>query len=176
MGTFKKLMQQGMQARREDRPADAKRCFAEAEEMSRQSGSKADLARALKGIGQIERDAGYLDAALALYEEALVLYRAENDALKIAHTVRHVGDIHQDAVRIEAAGPCYDEALKIYRAHQETDALDLANTLRGAALLKEKTGHREEARLLWQEARELYSKQNVEAGVAESTKRLALLA
>jgi tetratricopeptide (TPR) repeat protein len=173
---FEELMQQAMHARRENRFANAKRDYARAVDICRQNGNKADLARALKGLGQIERDLGHLEIALQHYEEALALHRAEGGAFKIAHTVRHVGDIHQDAGSIESAEPCYNEALKLYRAHKQTDALDLANTIRGMALLKEKTGNHVEAKLLWEEARDLYSKTSVSTGVAESTRHLALLA
>lgn len=173
---WEELMQQATQARREDRFADARRGFTRSVDICRQNGNKADLARALKGLGQIERDLGNLGIALQHYEEALALHRAEGDALKTAHTVRHVGDIHQDAGKLESAEPCYNEALQLYRVHKQTDALDLANTIRGMALLKEKTGNRDAAKLLWKEAQELYSKSNVNAGIEESTRRLALLA
>jgi hypothetical protein len=73
------------------------------------------------------------------------------------------------------AEPCYHEALTIYRAHKETPPLDLANAIRGLALLKSNAGEVEEARALWAEARDLYAAVNVEAGVKESSRRLALL-
>ena len=173
--SFDQLMQRATQARREHRPADAERDLIEAVAIGRKSGVRVDLARALTGLGQIERDLKRMDAALQHYEEALALFRAEGDVLKIAHTVRHAGDIHQDAGRPELAEPCYREALQLYRGDQRTPPLDLANAIRGLALLKDNAGETEEARLLWKEARELYSAVNVEAGVAESTRRLARL-
>jgi tetratricopeptide (TPR) repeat protein len=133
------------------------------------------LALALKGLGQIERDLHHGDAALQHYEEAAEIYRAESDPLKLAHTVRHVGDIHQDAGRLKLAEPCYREALAIYRAHAETPPLDLANAIRSLALLKSNTGEAAQARALWEEARNLYAMVNVEAGVQESSRRIALL-
>src|SRR5215470_18228602 len=89
------LVKQALQGRREGRLADAKRDLLEAVEICRRSGSRAELARALKDLGQIECDLDDNDAALQHYQEALGLYRAEGDVLKIAHTVRHVGDIHR---------------------------------------------------------------------------------
>jgi tetratricopeptide (TPR) repeat protein len=170
-----KLLRDATQARREDRHADAKRILVEAVDICRKSESRSELAKALTDLGQIERDLHNNKAALAYYEEALAIYRTEGDALKVAHTVRHVGDIHQHQGHRELAEPCYREALKIYRNQERTPPLDLANAIRGLAILTFDAGEAEEAKLLWQEARDLYAGVNVAAGVAESTRRLALL-
>lgn len=170
-----KLLREATQARREDRHADAKRILVEAVDICRKSESRSDLAKALTDLGQIERDLHHNQAALPYYEEALAIYRAEGDALKIAHTVRHVGDIQRNQGHRELAELCYREALNIYRSQERTPSLDLANAIRGLAILTFDAGEAEEAKLLWQEARDLYAGVNVAAGVAESTRRLALL-
>ena len=170
-----KLLSQANQARRENRLADAKRDLEEAVDLCRKAGLRAELAQALTGLGQIERDLHHSDAALKHYEEAAAIYRAEGDVLRLAHTVRHVGDIHQDEGRRELALPYYNEALDLYRNDTRTTPLDLANAIRGLAILKDDAGEAEESRLLWQAAMNLYTAVNVEAGVAESSRRLALL-
>jgi len=170
-----KLIQQALQARRENRLADAKRDLVEAVGLCRRAGLQAELAKALTGLGQIERDLHCSSAALQHYEEAVALYRAEGNALKVAHTIRHVADIHRHEGRYELSERCYNEALRLYRDHEKTPQLDLANAFRGLALLKDDTGNIKEARSLWQKARDLYAAVNVEAGVAESSRRLALL-
>ncbi len=167
-----KLLQQALAARRENRLADARRDLVEAVDICRQAGERLDLAKALTSLGQIQRDLHHGDAALQLYEEAAALYRAEEDVLRLAHTVRHVGDIHRESKRPDLAEPCYREALDLYRGHERTPPLDLANAIRGLAILKDDAGEAEAARLLWQEARDLYASVNVEAGVAESSRRL----
>ena len=174
--TAEKLIRRAYRARREHRPADAHRDFGEAVSLCRQSGTRRDLVRALKGLGQIERDLGRGDAARPLYEEAVALCRGEGDPLALAHTVRHLGDIHQDAGRLELAEPCYVEALTIYRCEEGTDTLDLANAVRPLAILKEAVGEVEEARRLWEEAKELYMAVDVAGGVEESSARLERLA
>jgi tetratricopeptide (TPR) repeat protein len=171
-----KLLRQALQARRDCRLGDAERDLVEAVEICRATGVRAELARTLTALGQIERDLHRGQAALQHYEEAVALYRAEGDVLKLAHTVRHVGDIHRETGRSELAEPCYREALDLYRGHAGTSPLDLANTIRGLAILKSDAGEADAARALWEEARDLYAAVNVEAGVAESTRRLALLA
>ncbi len=169
------LLDRALKARREDRSVDAKRDLEEALDICRLSGTKRDLARTLKALGQIERDMGHPEAALPLYEEAASIYRAENDSLALAHTIRHVADIQRGLGLLDQAEPRYREALAIYRAHPETSMLDLANAIRGLAILTFDTGKSEEAKALWQEAHDLYAAVDVQAGVNESSRRLALL-
>jgi tetratricopeptide (TPR) repeat protein len=173
---FDKLANEASQSRRENRVSDAKRQWAEAVELSRQSGNKKELIQALKGSGQIERDMGNNGAALPFYQKAVALCREQDDPLSLAHTVRHLGDVYRSAGQLELAEPCYREALSIYRSHTQTAPLDLANALRPMAILKEQTGEPEAAKPLWEEARQLYASVNVPEGVAESSKRLAQLA
>ncbi|MGA9417350.1 MAG: hypothetical protein WBV60_21855, partial [Terriglobales bacterium] len=89
-----------------------------------------------------------------------------------AHTVRHVADIRREAARLDLAESCYHEALHLYRNHAATPPLDLANAIRGLAILKTDAGDAATAIALWEEARDLYAAVNVEAGVAESNRRL----
>jgi tetratricopeptide (TPR) repeat protein len=93
----------------------------------------------------------------------------------VAHTVRHLGDILRKQGQGVSSESCYSEALEIYRKSQETPLLDLANTLRGFALLKGENGEAEEARSLWREARDLYAALNIQAGVDEGNRRISLL-
>jgi tetratricopeptide (TPR) repeat protein len=169
------LIARGYRARRAWRLPDAHRHFTQAVAVSRRSGSSPALVRALKGLGQIERDLGRGDAALPLYEEAVRICRVEGDALRLAHTVRHLGDIHQDAGRRDVAGPCYEEALAIYRSHGRTAPLDLANAIRPLAILHETLGQPKQAIDLWTEARALYARLNVREGVDESSEHLSKL-
>ena len=168
------LMRQANRLRFEN-PSEAHRLSPAAIEASRETGCIRSLVQALKGLGQIERDAGASSSALSLYEEAVTHSRATGDALLLAHTVRHVGDIHQDMKRDDLAERCYREALEIYRRNQQASSLDLANTIRPFALLKENAGEIAEAKQLWAEARDLYSMSNVPQGVKECTRRLRLL-
>jgi len=59
------------------------------------------------------------------------------------------------------------------RQDASTDRLDLANTLRGYALLQERLGNYGAAGAMWHEARNLYASLDVHAGVDEGEKRLA---
>lgn len=172
-----KLRMRALVARKESRLDDARQDLIEAIDLCRQANNDGaiDLARALTALAQIERDLHKNEAALKNYEKAISIYRNKDDAQMLAHTIRHVADIHRNLGHTEAAESSYREALALYRADKNTPALDLANALRGYALLKGDLRDAEHAKALWEEARELYAAVNVEAGVAESARRLAAL-
>lgn len=153
-------------ARREDRPEDAKRDWTEAVAICRREHAGLELAHALKGLGQIERDQGDYDAALGRYEEALAICRESGPALMVAHTLRHVGDIHVAAGRADVGEPFLREALQMYRSEPEASTMDVANAVRSLAVV---TGDK----ALWEEARGLYESAGVREGVAESLRQLA---
>ena len=170
-----KLRVRAHQARRENRPHDARQDLIEAVALCRREGNGIELAGALADLGQIERDLHCNDAALKNYEEAAAIYRAAGDVLDWAHTVRHIGDILRNMGRKDLAEPYFRTALDLYRGDARTAPLDLANTLRGYALLMDDNGESVRAKPLWQEARDLYAAVGVDAGVKESSRRLALL-
>jgi tetratricopeptide (TPR) repeat protein len=168
------LLSEGFEARRENRPTDALKAFAEAAALSRNAADQPLLAKALTGLGQIERDIGNNESALRHYEAAVKIYRDQGDSLKLAHTIRHVADILRHEASYEESRKSYEEALGIYRRQKETIPLDLANTLRGYALLASEHNPKQ-SEPFWQEAKSLYETAAVKAGVDECEKRLALL-
>lgn len=180
------LLAEGAQARREGRSADARAAYAEAAALSRQAGDTALLVQSLKGFGQILRDEGETYDSLECYEEAAALSCKLDNPLAFAHTIRHVADIQRNLEKFEGGAANYAEALRIYRAHPERNTLDLANTLRGYALLQSSMGRKAEAIALWQEAGELYdqvwrepgtpySQSDLAPGIEESERQIAML-
>ena len=101
--------------------------------------------------------------------------RQVDEPLKLAHAVRHLGDSYRRAGEVALAEPCYDEALSIYRSREDRNPLDLANAIRGYAILKSQMGDLAESEEQWIEAHNLYNYTNVMSGVAGSAARLALL-
>jgi tetratricopeptide (TPR) repeat protein len=174
--TTENLRRRALQARRENRFDDARRDLLEALTVCGESGDEIDLAETLTALGQIERDLYHADAALQYYAEATAIYRKGDDPLRLAHAVRHLADIHRHEGHLDVAEACYREALDIYRNHEKIAPLDLANAIRGYAIMKQETGATLQAELLWEEARKLYASVDVEAGVAESSRRLAAIA
>ena len=151
------------------------RYLSEAVSLLRAAGATRELVGALGKLGHAEENARRVDAALACYEEAVAVARGAEHPLPLAHAVRHLGDLHRKAGRLEAAEACYAEALALYGGQDEPPPLDYANALRPMAILKETLGQADEARTLWQLARDLYGAVPIEEGVAECTEHLARL-
>jgi tetratricopeptide (TPR) repeat protein len=169
------LIKAAWAARRDGRLEDAERGLREAIAASRQSNDQRQLVDALNKLAHVLRELGWNDEALPPAEEAVRVGRGAGDPQQLAHAVRHLGDLHQDSGRFADAGRCYDEALALYRAAESPDALDFANALRAAALLKASQGAAAEARALFDDARRRDQQAGIAAGVGECARQLARL-
>ena len=173
--TFKEQFARGYQARREGRLADARTIFIKAVRSASEEADRPDLAEALCGLGQAEHGIGSLQAARHHYANAVVLYREIGPPERLAYALRHEADILREACLPAEAEPLYVEAAGIYRHESEGAELDLANTLRGLALVNESSGKVDASKSLFEQARAMYAKCNVEAGVAECKEKLSQL-
>ena len=171
--TFQELFARGYKARREGRIADSRAIFIKGVRSAAEEGDRPSLAEALCGLGQAERDIGNLEAARLHYAGAATLYREIGPPERLAYAIRHEADVLRVESRPLESEPLYLEAASIYREQGEEATLDLANTLRGLALVAESSGKPDASKSLWQEARQLYAKCNVEAGVAECDGKLS---
>jgi tetratricopeptide (TPR) repeat protein len=171
--TFQELFARGYQARRENRIADSRAVFIQGVRSAAEQGDRPSLAEALSGLAQAERDIGNLEAAQHHYAGAATLYREIGPPERLAYALRHEADLLRKEDRFAEAEPLYLEAASIYREQGDEAALDLANTMRGLALLAESSGKPDAAKSLWQEARQLYRQCNVQAGVAECDEKLS---
>ena len=131
-----------------------------------------DRAQELIEEGYAARNGGKLDLALERYRAGAEALRCVVQPQRLAHTVRHVADIERQMGLLDAAEVDYAEALAIYRDDSRTGKLDLANTLRGYALLREARGDLKAAAEMWSEAGKLYAEVDVQAGVDEAERRL----
>ena len=163
MHTLKELLAHGSRARAENDPAESRAAFFEAVRKASLEADRPSLAEALCGLAQAERDIGALGPASHQYANATVLYREIGPPARVAYALRHEADV------------LYLEAETIYRQLGGQAVLDLANTLRGLALVNESTGNTDQSKKLWNEARKLYADCNVEAGVSECDKNLSQL-
>ena len=166
------LLEQGREAKREHRLEAARSLFQQALERSDDGGLSAKL---YEELAYVERSLRELDAAREHYLRSSEIYRSLGNPLKTAHTMRHAADILREQGKLEQAESFYGEALEIYRRQKETPPLDLANAIRGYALLKEETGERAQALNLWREARDLYELIGIDAGIVESAARIKSL-
>ena len=172
---MEELIASGYKARKDRRIEQAKEIFSEAVRLSRNAADRLLLASSLTGLGQIERDLDSNSVALQHYREAVDILKNEPNRLRFAHSIRHLADILREEGSLAEAAACYEQALKVYRENTETPPLDLANALRGFALLQTELGDKEQANSSWQEARSLYKSVNVQAGVEESERQIARL-
>lgn len=116
-----------------------------------------------------------LEQAAEFYRRAVDLLDSSGDLMRAAHSARHLAEIEMEAGHLEEASLRIAEVLLFYRG-REVSRLEMANTLRVAALIDERRGFRQEARQLWSEAREMYAREGIQTGVAEAQQRLARLA
>jgi hypothetical protein len=99
--------------------------------------ARPSLAEALCGLAQAERDIGNPKAASHHYANAAVLYRQLGPPARLAYAIRHEADVLREMCHPAEAEPLHLEAAGIYRQLGEKATLDLANTLRGLALVNE---------------------------------------
>jgi tetratricopeptide (TPR) repeat protein len=171
--TFQEQFARGYKARREGHLADSRAIFLKAVRSAAEEGDRPSLAEALCGLGQAEHGIGNLEAARHHYASAAVLYRQIGPLARLAYALRHEADILREASLPVEAEPLYVEAEGIYRQQGEEAELDLANTLRGLALVYESTGRADASRSFFEQARDLYAKCNVPAGVAGCEEKLS---
>lgn len=116
------------------------------------------------------RRRGEREYSIELYGQAAELFHDAGKTLREAHALRHIGDILRGEAMLDAAREYYERAIVLYERRRDRRDLDLANALRGYALLLEGLG--DDPRALWSRVRELYVAEGVEAGVTECDKRL----
>ena len=171
--TIQKLFAKGYEARKLHQFPESRDAFLEAVRDAATDGDRALLAEALCGLAQAERDFDNLKASAHHYHNAVVLYRQLEQPERLAYALRHEAEVLREDGKSAEAEELFKEAETIYRGFGDKAALDLANTLRGLALVNEAEGRKDGARKFWREARELYAKCRVEAGVAECDRKLS---
>ena len=173
--TTESLLEYGRQAKREHRLKYARSLFRKALDESRSAENRALRATLYAELAYLERALGEMEHAKTHYLHSAEINRQLNNPLCWAHSARHAADILREQGKRDESGGLYAEVLEEYRNNSKTAPLDLANAIRGYALLKSKMGAVQEACALWKEAGDLYGSENIDAGVEESRKQIALL-
>lgn len=172
------LVKRALAARRD---GDAEAAEAAAREALSQARARNDeagretLVVALSVMAQIDQDAGRLDVATQRYAQAAEVCRRPPASPRLPHVLRHLGMLQLRAKNLLAAISCCEEAVALRREQPDTPALEMANTLRPLALIREAEGRKADAAALWKEAASLYAAAGVASGVEESRSRLAAL-
>ena len=168
---IKELLAEAWIGRRQEKYDEAKSLVDEAQKLC----SKSDydsLGRIYHVYMQFESDHDNLLKALALCKKSLSYYKKTGNKNKIAHSTRHVADLERHLRREIDSERSYRTAIAIYRDNTNTYKGDLANALRGFAILLEKLKKFKEARETWKETKQLYQACNLLEGVSEAIKKL----
>ncbi len=136
----------------------------------------ASLGRIYHIYMQFEADHNNLEEAIALCEQSVANYKKTGIPAKMAHSIRHLADLKRELGLAKEAVQNYRGAVEIYREQGDTSPGNLANALRGFALTLELVGEEEEAKAVWQEAKELYQACGLQAGVDEALQHIDDLA
>jgi hypothetical protein len=123
-------------------------------------------------LGRRARGAGRIEEALWCYTEAMGAAHDAGDLPGLMHPGRHAADLHRELGNFEEAYVLISVTLGFYRENPPTD-LELANTLRSAALADEAYEDNGRREALWREARDLYARAGVQAGVDECQNHLS---
>ncbi len=123
---------------------------------------------------QIEADHDRFDKALSYSRKSVSFYERSKNPPRLAHATRHLADLECHLDMLTESYNHYKKALDHYRQNN-SPAMDLANTLRGLAILLEKSNDLDAAREAWKEARDIYDKYGIKEGVDEAEERLLKL-
>jgi tetratricopeptide (TPR) repeat protein len=165
------LIEQGRKARQEHRLEDARSLFSEALKQCCGDDDPRLEAELHSELAYVERALHDEQSAEANYRLAAEMFRTLRDPLRTAHNMRHLADILRETGRSHEAAPFYSESIEFFRKSGEYP-LQLANALRGLALMQGDLKDFSGSLQSWAEAKALYQMVSVDAGVAESRKRI----
>ena len=129
------------------------------------------LGRIFHVYAQFHSDKNDLPKALEMYEQSLEFYRKADNRDKIAHSTRHIADNQRELGQDENSERNYRLAVGIYKSNTRTFAGDLANALRGFAIVLESRNKIPEAIAAWEETKDLYRECDLQMGQDEAQRK-----
>jgi tetratricopeptide (TPR) repeat protein len=165
------LIEQGRKARLDRRLEDARSLFRQALKECCSDDDPRLEAELHAELAYVERALHDEQSAEADYRKATEMFRTLGDRLRTAHNMRHLADILRETGKPREAAPFYSESIEFFRKSGEYP-LQLANALRGMALMQGDLKDFAGSLQSWAEAKALYQMVSVDAGVAESRKRI----
>lgn len=124
---------------------------------------------------QVDYDKGNLSKALELCQQSLAYYQKSGIIERIAHSTRHLADLQCHLGLHAESESNYLKAIKMYKKSPNLHAGNLANALRGFAIVLENLNKRNEAQATWSEVKTLYQSLGIQAGVDEASQKIAAL-
>jgi len=135
----------------------------------------ANRGRAFHILAQFEADQDEYKNALNYYQQSLAFYQKTDLQDKVAHSLRHVADTFYSLNNIEEARSQYESVIEIYHSQENTNDVDIANALRGYALVLEKQNEKVAAAKEWATILSIYEKYNLQAGIKEAKQKITRL-
>ena len=168
---IKELLEEAWNKRRVGNYEEARDLVKKAQELSKDDDYNS-LGRIFHVYMQFESDHDNLPKALEFCQQSLGFYQKANNSDRIAHSTRHIADLQRALGKDADSESNYRKVIDLYKADSQTHMGDLANTLRGFALVLEKRSKISEAKTAWEETKELYQACNLQAGVDEANEKL----
>jgi len=129
----------------------------------------------LSMLANIYFDLGSNKRSLESYQDALTIAELDSEPEQIAHITQHIADVEREIGDLKSSLSHYEKVLAYYRSNMNKYGLNMANAMRGFALLKEKMVDYADAKSLWNEAKSIYEKYKISDGVKECLARLKKL-
>ena len=171
---IQKLLDEAWDKRRVQKYEEALQLTEEAQNLC-EEGNFDFLGRIFHIYMQVERDQSNMTEALEYCKQSLEYYTKAGNKPGIAHSTRHMADLQQDLGLNAEAEQNYRKSINLYKNNPQTNEADLANTLRGMALVLEKNGNIKEAAATWKQAKELYVSCSIKQGVKEAEAKIKSL-
>lgn len=174
-GEIRGLLAAAWKYRGRDDYDSARENVRKAEKLCEEEDDHLNLGRVFHIFAQFESDQEKYTEAFVHLRRSLEFYKMAGDPDRIAHSTRHVADLERKLGKLAESEADYGKAIEIYRSIPETDECDLANALRGYALVLELRRKNSEAVTVWKEVKDLYRVCGLQAGVDEAETRLRSL-
>ena len=168
------LLEKAWVKRREEKYEEVESLLAEARELCGEEDFDA-LGRIYHIYMQIDYDKGDFTKALDFCHQSLMYYKKLGLPEKIAHSTRHLADLQCHLGQHAESENNYQKAINMYKESSSLQAGNLANALRGFAIVLENLNKLNEARTTWSEVKTLYQSLGIQAGVDEASDRMDAL-
>ena len=168
------LLDQAWQARGKSNYSESKRLLTKAKKLCGPQDFDL-LGRVFHICMQYEYDYDNLEEALAFNQKSISYYSKAGNSDRRAHALRHRADLQRALGLGDEAEANYDQVLEIYRNESNTSQGDLANALRGYALLLEGQNRFSEAIMIWTEIKSIYHNLDIPMGVSEASQKISQL-
>ena len=125
-------------------------CYQQSLDIYRQLRDSHGETQTLSSLGNLFRDQGKWEEAIAHYKKSLETFQQLRDSLGKAQTLNNLGIVYYKQGKCDKAIACYEKSLETFR--QLGDRHGVGQTLMNSALVYKRLHHIAHAQILWREA------------------------